>query len=340
MSSVPPPSYDSYGSQVAASVRRPIGGLGRRIIAFILDAIVVGVAASLIALPLFSTFARLGPWGHLVGFCIALPYFAILESRIGGGRTLGKRLLRLQVVDAGGSAISFPKAVLRYTIFAIPYFMNGLALPSTRTSWTASTLINIAIFGLGGATFYLVCFNRRTRQGVHDLAAGAYVAEAEKTGAMHPQPIWRMNWVILGSALVVLFSVAGILENKAMTWGPFPQMLQDVSVIEGMSGVQQAGVQELTSWTGDTKRKIYVVNIRWSGKSADEESTADTVASLILRNDRNVQRYDLLRVVMIRGYDLGIAHAQIARSFEHSPASWNSRLFKAAAPESAAPTKI
>lgn len=340
MSSVPPPYYDSSVSQVAVPVGRPIGALWRRIIAFLIDGIIIGVAANLIGLPLFGTLARLGPWGRLVGFCIALPYFAILESRIGGGRTLGKRWLRLQVVGASGNTISFPKSVLRYAIFATPFFLNGLPLPVTRTPWIVSALITVIIFGLGGATFYLVCFNRRTRQGVHDLAAGAYVAEAEKSGAVTFQPIWIAHWVILGSALVVLFSAAGILAKKAMNWGPFPQMFKDASAIEGMPGVQRAGVQDLTSWNNGTKRKIFVVSISWMGKPSDQRAFADSVARVILRNDPGVQRYDDLRIIMIRGYDLGIAHAQVSRSFEDSPANWDTRLFKTAMSGSTAPAKL
>ncbi len=339
MSSIPPASPDLSLGPTAVSPSRPIGSLWRRIFAFVIDGIIVGVAANLIALPLFSAFARLGPWGRLVGFCIALPYFAIPESRIGGGQTLGKRWLRLQVVDINGKPPSFQKAVLRYSLFAAPFFLNGLALPITRTPWLVETLLSVVIFGLGGATFYLVCFNRRTRQGVHDLAAGTYVTEAQGAGAVHPQPIWQLHWIILGSGLLVLFATAGTLEKKAMNWGPFPQMLRDVAAIEAMPGVQQAGVQDLTSWGGSSKQKIFLVNIIWTQKPSDERALADTVAGRILRDDPSVRNYDQLRINMIRGYDLGLAHAEVRQSFDDSPAHWAAHLSNIVTPANSRPIK-
>lgn len=333
MSSVPPTTYQLSLDQTAAPASRPIGSLWRRIVAFAVDGIIVGFAANLIALPFFSAFARLGPWGRLVGFCIALPYFAILESRVGGGQTLGKRWLGLQVVDANGNPPSLPKAVLRYSLFAAPFFLNGLPLPITRTPWLVEALLSAVIFGLGWATFYLVCFNRRTRQGVHDLAAGTYVTVAHGAGVVHPQPIWQFHWVILGSALVVLFSIVGVLARKAANWGPFPRMFRDATTIEAMPGVQQAGIQDLTSWSGSSKQKIFVVNIRWTRDPSDEQAVADAVARRILRDDPSVQSYDALNIVMIRGYDLGLAHAEVTRSFDDSPAHWSARLSNIAIPD-------
>ena len=60
-----------------------------------------------VAPPFFDTFSRLGSWGPLVGFCLALPYFAILDSAIGNGQTVGKRLMHIQGIDENGNTIPF-----------------------------------------------------------------------------------------------------------------------------------------------------------------------------------------------------------------------------------------
>jgi hypothetical protein len=106
--------------------------------------------------------------------------------------------------------------------------------------------------------------------------------------------------------------------------------------------VQAAGVQDLTwsSWGSGEKKTILVINVHWAGKSADEQAFADQVARQIIEHDSKVKEHDLLRVVMIRGYDLGIAHAQVAHPFEHTPAEWNVRLFGALPAEHAAPAKL
>jgi uncharacterized RDD family membrane protein YckC len=300
----------------------------RRFLAFAIDGIITGLVVSLVTLPFFDALSRLGPWGRLIGLLITLPYFAILDSRVGNGQTLGKRLLRVQVVDKEGATISIAKSVLRYALFAIPFFANGIVLPTSRTPWIVSVLLTVITFGMGGAILYLLLFNRRTKQGLHDVAAGTYVADASKTGTLHLQPIWKIHWVILGS-LFLIFSVGGaILSSKLTRSGPFPQLVEDIRLIEGIEGVQAAGVQDLTwtNWGSGEKTTIFVINVYWTGKSDEDEAFADQVSKLILGRDAKVREHDQLRVTLIRGYDLGIAHTQVAHTYQHTPAEWNVRL--------------
>ena len=75
------------------------------------------------------------------------------------------------------------------------------------------------------------------------------------------------------------------------------------------------------------KKWILVINVYWKGQVGDEQAFADAVAKLMLERDANIKEYGLLRVVMLRGYDIGIAHAQVSHAYEHTPAGWNARLF-------------
>jgi uncharacterized RDD family membrane protein YckC len=321
---------------------RAIGSLWRRFVAFVVDGLIVGLGVTVVALPFFEAFSHLGPWGRLLGFFIALPYFAILDSRIGNGRTVGKRLMHLQVVDKNGTTISFGKSAVRYAVFAVPYFVNGILLPTSRTPWIVSTLLSLLIFGVGGATLYLVLFNRHTRQGIHDLATGSYIADADKSGSLKTEPIGKIHWAILGSLLLTLSLGTAILGKKVANSGSFPQLLEDVRLIERMEGVQVAGVQDLTwsNWGSGEKKAILVINVYWTGKSTDDQAFADQIAKLVIEHDSKVKEHDLLRVIMIRGYDLGIAHAQVSHSYEHTPAEWNARLFGTSPAEGPAPAKL
>ena len=307
---------------------REVGSLWRRIVAVLIDSIVVGIAGTLIALPFFDFFSRLGAWGRLVGFCLAVPYFVLLNSRIGKGQTLGKRAMHLQVVNASGEPISVSKSFIRYLVLSAPFFLNKLTLPITRTPQIVMYLLTTVVFGLGAITIYLVLCNRRTRQGVHDLAAGSYVADADKSGALVVHPIWRGHWVVLGALVVVAVIGGKVLESKLTKLADFPAMLADARVVEDMEHVQSVGVSDLT-WTPSSsaeKTTIYVVNVFWSGQQNQEEAFAKQVASRILENNPHVANRDRLRIVIIRGYDLGIAQAQRSNPFEDSPANWKTNL--------------
>jgi uncharacterized RDD family membrane protein YckC len=305
-----------------------IGALWRRIVAFLIDSVIVGIAGALIALPFFSFFSRLGAWGRLVGLGMALPYFAILNTGIGNGQTLGKRWLGLRVVNEQGSTIPFSKSLIRYLLFAIAYFANEISLPISRTPEVVSSLLSILIFGLGGATFYLLIFNRRTRQGVHDLAVGSYVVDDSAAGALQVQPIWGAHWIILSVALPALAIGIAVSESKLANSRYFSHMFEDVRVLESIPGVQSAGVMDLTqrNFGSNSTQRILVVTVRWMRPPEEQDGAADQIAKEILDHDTEVQARDGLRIVFLRGYDLGIARAQVARTFAHTPAEWSERV--------------
>jgi uncharacterized RDD family membrane protein YckC len=299
-----------------------LGTLPRRLGAFLIDSIILGIPGNVIGVLFFDYLSRLGYLGPLVGFFLAFPYFAILNSDIGGGQTFGKRLLRLQVVDKDGKTIPFTSSVVRYLVFAVPWFISDVAGATIRMPWFISTLVYLIVCGVGGATLYLVLFNRHTRQGLHDLAVGSYVADFGGMGPLRISPIWKPHWAILASLLLVLVVGSQILVN----WGSFPQMVADVRLLEDTKGVQSAGVQDMTVWKDGEKKKTLVVNIRWTGTSNDESTMAEQIAKIVLENDPTVKDRDMLRVNLIRGYDIGIAEGHVSRGYEHSPVEWNSLL--------------
>ena len=326
----PPVISDQLPPVATLPPDREVGALWRRIVAFVVDGVILALAASVVALPFFETFSRLGPWGPVVGFCMALPYFAILNSSVGHGQTLGKRLMHIQVVDKNGATISFSKSLVRYVIFAVPYYVSEMVFPVTRTPRSISSFISLVTIGVLGPTLYLVFFNSRTRQGLHDLVVGSYVADADKDGPLKAESTTKVHWWVLGLLLTVVFVGTEFLGSKLTGWGEFPQLLEDLRLVEGMTGVQVAGVQDLNwSSSGDSKKKkILVVSVRWIGESADEPVFADQVAKLIIEHDPHVNEHDSLRITMIRGYDLGIAHAQLSRYYEHTPSEWNARFLQ------------
>jgi uncharacterized RDD family membrane protein YckC len=265
-----------------------------------------------------------------VGFLIALPYFAVMESRIGGGQSVGKRWLKLRVVDARGCTLSLERCFARYAVFSVPYFLNGLALPITCTSWAVIFLLGFVIFGVGGSTLYLMTFNRHTRQGLHDLAVGSYVAKASETGAVETRAIWTIHWVAVG-LIFALTAVAGIMGKKLTQAGPFPELLQDAQLVEQIDGIQQGGAFQLTLYSGigGGTKKILVINVSLFNEVWSPVEIADKVAELILQNDRNIQQYDLLRIEIRYGYDLGISHATRYQWYAHTPDEWRQRVLGA-----------
>jgi uncharacterized RDD family membrane protein YckC len=85
--------------------------LGSRILAVIVDLIVLGVVSGIVTAPI-NAIPRVGaPLSGAVGAVLAFAYFVYLEGTY--GQTFGKKLLNLVVVGEDGSACDYETAVVR-----------------------------------------------------------------------------------------------------------------------------------------------------------------------------------------------------------------------------------
>ena len=133
-----------------------ISGFWRRVGAFVIDSIILGVLGLILGLLFSQYFVELGGWGRALGFPIAATYFAILNSNIGGGQTIGKRILKIQVLDKAGELLSLPKSAIRYSIIGIPYFLNGARISESFIYPIGFYLLSLLVFGFGLSIVYLL----------------------------------------------------------------------------------------------------------------------------------------------------------------------------------------
>jgi uncharacterized RDD family membrane protein YckC len=150
----PPPVWD-------ATPRDPGGGPGihgyggfwLRVVAYIIDVMLLGIVSSLLGLAIgggadIDNPAYLTAQG--ISFVIGLLYFALLESSERGA-TVGKMAVGLRVVTDQGQRLGFGHALGRY----LAKLLSGL------------------IIGIG---FLMVAFTDRKR-GLHDMIAGTLVVK-------------------------------------------------------------------------------------------------------------------------------------------------------------------
>jgi uncharacterized RDD family membrane protein YckC len=191
---------------------RTIGGFWRRLASLILDGLILGLVGSVCGLLMFDQLARLGIWGRVVGFLVGLAYFGILNSAIGKGQTLGKRLMGIEVIDRSGRHISLPRSLLRYAIVGVPFFLKGAMIPTSVMMSPIGYTIGFVIFGFGGAIIYLYVFNRRTRQSLHDLLVGSFVTKTTLQGEVAGS-VWRPHLVVVGAWVVTVIGLSVVLTN-------------------------------------------------------------------------------------------------------------------------------
>ncbi len=305
--------------------------LWRRTCAYVVDAIIVAAPCMLIAIRVFDRLCRLGLWGPVIGFIIALPYFALLDSNIGKGQTLGKRWLNLRVVDKNGEPISFWKSLGRYSLFAVPYVLHRFPLPVTHKFGNLLWFHTTSLFSemLFEITVYLLLFNRNTRQGLHDLLAGSYVATADRMGPLQVQPIWKGHWLLIGLFYSLFFSLGGVLSYSAYIRGTFTKgdftaadVNVDARVLENMDGVAAAELSESVDFVDKRKKNILEIKVLLPRVSDDERKLAAHLVNVILDHDAKAKEYDEINVVLMHGFDLGVAWWIWKYQFSGSPYEW------------------
>lgn len=146
----PPPPVWNAGSAAAPVA---YGGFWIRVVAYIIDAIILGIVGAV----LFSIFGinftepdleNYDPTINVVSFVIGWLYFALMESSERGA-TVGKMAMGLRVVTSDGQRLSFMNATGRY--FA--------------------KILSAIILLIG---FIMVAFTDKKR-GLHDMIAGTLV---------------------------------------------------------------------------------------------------------------------------------------------------------------------
>lgn len=310
---------------------RTISGFWKRLLAFILDSLLLGLAGFVLGLFLFDFFAKLGGWGRLFGFCVTLLYFGLLNSSIGRGQTIGKRIMKIEVVDKDGNHISPARSFLRYTVLGAPFFLNNALIPPSIVVSPIGYIIGIIVFGFSGAIIYLYIFNRRTRQSLHDLAAGTFVANTLPKGQMQPGSVWRGHSVVVG--VCFLAALAFCLISRSLSQkGVFPELLDVQGSIQSSGKVHGATVLVGKGWriTDGTRRETTFIrsNAFLKTRPDDYETAAREIGSIILRQYPDVMNKGMLIVTVTYGYDIGIARAWRGYSIWESPQQWRENLNK------------
>jgi len=306
----------------------PVAGFWRRIVAFFLDGLVLGAAGQAVAWSFSPLWYRIGPYGRLLGFFLALVYFGVLDSRIGRGQTPGKRVLKVALRDATGESIGVGRSMLRTLIWLAPVTLNGWTLP-IMSNVVVSGVAGVVLFGVGGAVVLTMVFNRRTRQGIHDLLTHTYVVHTDGWPVEALPVAGRLPWVLAGSALalsIALVPIGGILASRSNT--PLQEMLAVQRTLQGDGRFFSTSVMDQSFFEGGGETtRVLRIQVWFKGKPTDAERTAvlnDLAAAALTLDD--VDRFDLLRVDVMSAYDLGFASGYMITGEDATVDAWRDRL--------------
>jgi uncharacterized RDD family membrane protein YckC len=308
-----------------------IAGFWRRLLAFFVDSLILGVVGFCLGLLFHDYFVGLGAWGRAIGFVIASGYFSLMNSGLFGGQTVGKRLMKIKVMDGDGKALSIGNSMLRAGVFCLPYFLNGAQLGHIDLQLWFAIVLSLLVFGVGISTIYLVVFNRKTRQAPHDLIVGSYVARIPREPvAPTADSMWRGHYAVI--AIIMFVSVAApIYMWQLASTEPFASLVPLYKLLASEPQIEYATVTVGTNWSitsakGKQSQSYVSARVAILDRNADFDTMANRIAGIILNNYPNAARRDVVAVSISYGYDIGIASAWQTKNYVFSPTEWRQRF--------------
>lgn len=302
-----------------------VGGFWRRLAAFLIDVLLLYLVGYATGFFLFRFYMSLGLAGLLVGLVIATAYFGLLNSRSGGGQTLGKKLMGLRVVDTHGAMLTLPRSIARYFVLAFPFFLNKAITDGLATNiWAAAVLMVPVIAGFLSLT-YLLFFNRSSRQLVHDLVLGTYVVRTTPLPQADPPHIWRGHLITVGVLCLLTFIIT-CLSPLATALPIFRETFAVRQSLLDTGAVQAATVTggtaaEVKNGAFDSKRVLSLL-VHLKGPPDSSPAVAAKLAAIAIQKDPVIASYDRVDVSVSWGYDIGIASGIVTDQYRHSVPEW------------------
>jgi uncharacterized RDD family membrane protein YckC len=299
-----------------------------RVWALLIDSLILGVIGYLLGLTVQDFLVSIGNYGLLFGLVITVVYQTICNSKIGNGQTLGKRAMNLQVVDINGDTINIRKSFLRALILCFPYFTTNLTIPGPTDISIVNIIKTIILASIVIGVVVIYIFNKQTRQSLHDLLVGTYVATTDRNeepailSTMTKTPLY-----IFGGLVTLLIGVAVFTA----TWKApeLKNVLSIYSKVSDIDGVLKASVIENTKYSNGSKTlsyeaKIWVQNL--PNDRLENDKVIREVAQTILDNATNINSFDVIAISMTREFNIGIASQKSTNTIRQTPSKWREIL--------------
>jgi len=300
---------------------RPICGFWIRLLAFLIDLVILRILGIVLGLVFGSLFLMMGNFARLIGLAIVLAYFGILQSHEGGGQSLGQRVTRIRVVGPDGECISTGRSLCRTAILWLPALLNQPVIPVRALMSPAGILLG-AVWGVSaGGLVYFYLFNRTTRQSIHDLVCRTYVVKSSAEGPLSVGRVSRTHYVVFPS-IMVLLGVLGAVLALTMASGPLKTVFALVDRIGSVKGGTVVGVNENYWFSSDGSRLHTIQVVIVPSLDAEPQELAKKVGMAVERECGDTTDIDRIAVDVLFTYNILIQHASTHYVWYASPKDW------------------
>ncbi len=323
----------------APPIELPYAGFWRRVGAFALDCLLLGLLGQALGVAFGERFATLGQSGRWIGVAIAALY--VIPAHHLWGQTLGKRALGLRVQGLDGGPVSLSRASVRYLALAVPWFLNDLYFSAPHWPWmlliAAGVVLGSVLFvGILG-NLYLLIFNRPSRRLIHDWVAGTVVvrAAAEREPlSLEEVKVKPIHVATVGLIPVAILALLGWIALRVQVSAGQVARLQRVQeALSRLPGILQGGLVDQQNF--GPKGRTHVIAVQLWVSDHDETRRGALLrqaVATIFREYPESRAADDVAVVCRWGFDIGIASLSRSSGEVHSVADWQRMLGGLSAP--------
>jgi uncharacterized RDD family membrane protein YckC len=264
----------------------------RRIVSLLMDVFIVVFIGAIIGFSFQSQLWKAHGYESYIGMVVILIYHGILNSKVCGGQTIGKKIFGLKVVNIEGRLISLSHSLLR--TFIISLFVLGI--PDLPSHGIFNVIGYVSAFVLIG-TLSIYFFTPWLRT-PHDYFSRTAVVKRYADGYVHyPFYTWYLAPATLFSFLLIVYWIIVphfIHYNSSYVKG----MMDTQEELLHLSNVIESGVEY--------EDKTYTLTLRITTPPSKDHELFLVAFDIF---DKHFGRQDSLQKINIgitRGYDIKI----------------------------------
>ena len=295
----------------------------RRFLAFVIDILLISLTGYLSTFFFENFYMKLGNYGKLIGAFIVLIYFGIFDSTIGNGQSIGKKILKIKVVNRKSECISVLYGYLRALWLFAWILLNGFSLSNSKYI-PLLIVCGTILFSIVLLEIYFFIFNKKTIQSFHDLLLNTFVVSTDSKGEIE----YKNNNKILYCSIIIPILILSIttclnIRAKDTVLGDY---LKIIDIIQEDIPVHQTTISKNFSVVKTSKETIHndyvVLSTYKNNKSDDDKEIAVKIAQKVFDSDFIIDENEIFSIEINSGFNIGIASKNKNQRFNGTVEHW------------------
>lgn len=309
----------------------PVVGFWKRLLSDIIDSFILSMVGTLISLPLRNVLFALGDSAAWIGFAISFFYTGILQSSIGKGQSLAKKILGIQVVKLDGTFLSLPMSFVRYSVLACfsygPLMMSLFAPLAEKYPGYGVEIAIASIFMAFGIGCTLLAAWHPQKRGLQDYAAGTVVVPVDQFNKAEIDALYDAVKVKRAFFVCVLLTAAfTALAVVIPKLAPAELMELKIIKLQIEKKTKFTKVEINMNFPMDSKKASLQASGSLPKDIFDNEEerlkNQDEAAKIIstLSTARKEGKLEQIVVSATTGFNMGISHFGVSDTVQYNPA--------------------